>query len=198
MYIQPLYDIFPQETGHKTVTSCAMRPWYRRNPNFATGSTRRWQSKVISLKGRLSIMGMSYTNKQSSYPNQRNSYDGVIRCLYIEMGPKTSSLWIGNIFSVSIVNDSLQWRHNGHHGVSNHQSHHCLLNRLFVRRSRKHQSSASLAFVRGIHRGPVNSPHKWPVTRKMFPFDDVIMCYPMAASKAISMTFGSHWCHQFR
>ena len=40
---------------------------------------------------------------------------------------------------------------------------------------RKYQSSASLAFVRGIHRGPVNSPHKRPVTRKMFPFDDVIM-----------------------
>ena len=39
----------------------------------------------------------------------------------------------------------------------------------------KHQSSASLAFVWGIHRGPVNSPHKWPVTRKMLPFDDVIM-----------------------
>ena len=40
---------------------------------------------------------------------------------------------------------------------------------------RKNQSSASLAFVWGIHRWPVNSPHKWPVTRKMFPFDDVIM-----------------------
>ena len=40
---------------------------------------------------------------------------------------------------------------------------------------RKHQSSASLAFVREIHRGPVNFPHKWPGTRKMFPFDDVIM-----------------------
>ena len=40
---------------------------------------------------------------------------------------------------------------------------------------RKHQSSASLAFVRGIHRGPANYPHKGPVTRKMFPFDDVIM-----------------------
>ena len=40
---------------------------------------------------------------------------------------------------------------------------------------RKHQSFALLAFVRGIHRGPVNSPHKWPVTRKMFPFDDVFM-----------------------
>ena len=34
---------------------------------------------------------------------------------------------------------------------------------------RKYQSSASLAFVRGIHRGPVNSPLKWPVSRKMFP-----------------------------
>ena len=40
---------------------------------------------------------------------------------------------------------------------------------------RKHQSYASLAFVRGIHRRPVNSPHKGPVTRKIFPFDDVIM-----------------------
>ena len=40
---------------------------------------------------------------------------------------------------------------------------------------RKHQSSASLAFVRGIHRRPVNSPHNGPVTRKIFPFHDVIM-----------------------
>ena len=40
---------------------------------------------------------------------------------------------------------------------------------------RKHQSSASLAFVRGIHRWLVNSPHKSPVTRKMFPFHDVFM-----------------------
>ena len=40
---------------------------------------------------------------------------------------------------------------------------------------RKHQSSTSLAFVRGIHRWPVNSPYKMPVTRKRFPFDDVIM-----------------------
>ena len=40
---------------------------------------------------------------------------------------------------------------------------------------RKHQSSASLAFVRGIHWWPVNSPHKGSVKQKMFPFDDVIM-----------------------
>ena len=40
---------------------------------------------------------------------------------------------------------------------------------------RKHQSSASLAIVWGNHRWPVNSPHKWPVTLKMFQFDDAIM-----------------------
>ena len=45
----------------------------------------------------------------------------------------------------------------------------------------KHQSSASLDFVWGIHRGPVNSPHKGPVTRKMFPFDDVIMVKTISA-----------------
>ena len=159
---------------------------------------------------------------------------------------------------------SLQWRHNERDGISNHQPHNCLPNRIFRRRSkktsklrvtglwevnslgtgefpaqmasnaanvsiwwrlhvvwsqtmvalglvlavicrydsnviiitmtsqitcvlivystvwsgtdqRKHQSSGSLAFVRGIHRSPMNSPHKRPVTRKMFPFDDVIM-----------------------
>ena len=51
---------------------------------------------------------------------------------------------------------------------------------------RKHQSSASLAFVRGIHRWPVNSPHKCPVTRKMFPFDDVIV-----VSAPVTIYFGS-------
>ena len=40
---------------------------------------------------------------------------------------------------------------------------------------RKHQSSTSLAFVREIQRWSVKSPHKWPITREMFPFDDVII-----------------------
>ena len=48
---------------------------------------------------------------------------------------------------------------------------------------RKHQSSASLAFVQGIHRGPVNSLHKGSVTRKMFLFDDVILlCFRRVSS----------------
>ena len=41
----------------------------------------------------------------------------------------------------------IQWRHNGCDGVSNHQCHHCLLKHLFGADQRKHQSSASLAFV---------------------------------------------------
>ena len=52
---------------------------------------------------------------------------------------------------------------------------------------RKHQSSASLAFVRKIHRWPMNSPHKWPLTRKMFPFDDVIM-YDLATTISTGIT----------
>ena len=68
-------------------------------------------------------------------------------------------------------------RHNGHDGVPNHEPRHCLLNRLFGPRSKKTSKLRVAGFVRGIHRGPGTSPHKWPVTRKMFPFDDVIMSW---------------------
>ena len=53
---------------------------------------------------------------------------------------------------------------------------------------RKHQSSASLPFVWGIHRGPANSPHKWPVTWKTFPFDDVFMIIPEKKIVFVLMT----------
>ena len=84
--------------------------------------------------------------------------------------------------------NALQWRHNGRDGVSNHQPHDCLFNRYSGADRRKHQSSASLAFVRGIHRGPVNSPHKGPVTQKMFPFDDVIIEWDFMESRQICTT----------
>ena len=57
---------------------------------------------------------------------------------------------------------------------------------------RKHQSSASLAFVRGIHRGPLNSPHKRPIARKMFPFDDVIMAIASVNLKHLSESRTGH------
>ena len=72
---------------------------------------------------------------------------------------------------------SLQWRHNERDDVLNHQTYDGLFTQPFIQGAdqRKHQNSESLAIVRGIHRWPVNSPHKGPVTRKMFTFDDVIM-----------------------
>ena len=97
------------------------------------------------------------------------------------------SLQIFKYYSLMILQKCatpIQWRHNGCDGVSNHQPHDCLLNRLFRRRS-KHESSASLAFVRRIPRWPGNSPHKWPVTRKMFLFDDVIMSASALPSPAV-------------
>ena len=69
----------------------------------------------------------------------------------------------------------LQWRHNDHESVSNHQPRGCLLNRLFGRRSKKTPKLRVTGLCAGNSPGPVNSPHKGPVTRKMFPFDDVIM-----------------------
>ena len=76
-----------------------------------------------------------------------------------------------------LVISPLRWRHNDLDGVSNHQPRDCLLNRLFSPRSKK----TSKLHVTGLcvwnSPGPVNSPHKWPVTRKMLPFDDVIMLY---------------------
>ena len=61
---------------------------------------------------------------------------------------------------------------------------------------RKHQSSASMAFVRGSHRWPVNSPHKWPVTRNMFPFDDVIM-YRKQMRDGSKTCLAYIWVHSF-
>ena len=75
---------------------------------------------------------------------------------------------------------ALRWRHNGHDSVSNHQPHHCLLNRLFRCRSKK----TSKLRVTGLcvrkspgteESPPPPPPPKWPVTRIFFPFDDVIM-----------------------
>ena len=70
---------------------------------------------------------------------------------------------------------SLQCRYNGHDGVSNHQPHDGLLNRLFRCRSKETSKLRVAGLCVGNSPGPVNSLHKGPVTRKMLPFDDVIM-----------------------
>ena len=76
-----------------------------------------------------------------------------------------------------LPNTALHWRHNDHGGVSSHQPHSCLLDRLFRRRSKKTSRFHVTGLCAGNSPGPVNSPHKGPVTRKMVPFDDVIMSW---------------------
>ena len=110
-------------------------------------------------------------------------------------------------FQLSIT---LRWRHNDHDGVYNHQHHGCLLNRLFRRRSKKTSKPCITGLYVGNSPGPVNSTHKGPVTREMFPFDDVIMksassramvgtgevktifCEPMLSLISDAIT-GPHW-----
>ena len=84
-------------------------------------------------------------------------------------------LWWSSLTDLCRLKHSLSWRDNERRpsqitGVSVVCSPVCL-----GADQRKHQSPASLAFVRGNHRSPMNSPHKGPVTRKVFPFDDVTM-----------------------
>ena len=76
----------------------------------------------------------------------------------------------------NLANDAaLLWCHNGCDGVSNHQPQDCLLNRLFRCRSKKTPKLRVIGLCEG--NSPVTSefPHMGPVTRKAFPFDDVIM-----------------------
>ena len=70
---------------------------------------------------------------------------------------------------------ALQWRHNRCHGISNHQPHAYLLNRLFRRRSKKTSKLRVTGLCAGNSTVTGEFPHKGPVTRTMFPFDDVIM-----------------------
>ena len=80
--------------------------------------------------------------------------------------------WQLNLINSNQISISLQWRHNERDGVSNHRRHDCLLNRFVRRRSEKPSKLCGTDLCEG------NSPvtgHKGSVTRKMLPYDDVIM-----------------------
>ena len=74
------------------------------------------------------------------------------QCIYIICDPLNLEIDLGVLSRKRWYILSLQWRHNGHDRVSNHQPHDCLLNRLFRRRSKKTSKLRVTGFVRGIHR----------------------------------------------
>ena len=107
-----------------------------------------------------------------------NVYRTLHRCR--GQGNYTRSQWCqegrhdcrGNRFVTQLT--ASQWRHNGCDDVSNHQHHHCLLNRLFRRRSKKTSKLRVTSLCAGNSPVTGEFPAQWPATRKMFSFDDVI------------------------
>ena len=87
----------------------------------------------------------------------------------------------------------LQWCRDGRHGASTISLTIVYSTVYSGANQRKHQSSTSLALVRRIPRWPVNSPHQWPVTLKMFPFDDVII---INRSRDLLRNYHINWTSQ--
>ena len=79
--------------------------------------------------------------------------------------------------SFKSLSPSLRWRHNERDSVLNHRRRDCLLNCLFRRSSKKTSKFRVTGLCEGNPSVIGGSPHKGTVTRKMFPFDDIIMCY---------------------
>ena len=94
----------------------------------------------------------------------------------------------------SIFKNSLQWRHNRHDSVSNHQPHDCLLSRLFRLRSKKTSKLCVSGLCEANSPIPVNSPHKGPVTPKGFH----LMTSSCSSAKCRSFCSGLHCVNMSR
>ena len=115
------------------------------------------------------------------FPSQRVSDAGSWSYICLPAWRNCKTSWFVYPHSAASMRlklpNALHWRHNECDGISNHWGHDYLLV-CSGTDQRKHHSSMSLAFERGIHQWPVNALHKGWITQKMFPFDDVIMDRP--------------------
>ena len=162
-----------------------MRHWFlelNSVPLWGQSTSERWISLItgsqwwgIYFHGMTSFISkLSCVNESTLvYPSSTLMwFSSTIMALRLHLAISTrSTAW----FNVHRPPVSLQWRHNGA-AVSQITSFTIVYSIVYSGADqRRHQSFASLDFVLGIHWWPLNSPHKWPVTRKIFPFDDVIM-----------------------
>ena len=145
--------------------------------NLSHGNPHTWKRRSLYWEGPRAL-GLLHWIKQlsiSSLKYKRRHSDN----LFVSESPMVTPFIttsddkdVGHCMSMSMLvyagHTTLEWRHNGGDGVSNHQPHHCLLNRLFRCRSKK----TSKLRVTGLCAGnsPVTSEfsHKGPVTRKCF------------------------------
>ena len=149
--------------------------------------SRHFECKPLSCRfilGNLRIYFHFLVFHFSQYYNDATSWDlslGTCLCCMVntmatdDLVTSVTGQGINRIGLVFPEYSAFYWRHNDHDGASNHQHNGCLLNRLFRRRSKKTSKLRVTGLCVGNSPGPVNSPHKGPVTRKMFPFDDVII-----------------------
>ena len=139
---------------------------------FGVEIALKWMSWALSDHMSTSVLLMVWCHEGTSY--YLNQCSQMIMSSYDVTGSQWYKierpylLWTSFREKAWAILITLHWRNNGRDGVSNDQPPHCLLNRLFRCRSKKTSK---------LCHWPVNSPHKWLVTRKMFPFDDVIMSW---------------------
>ena len=96
-------------------------------------------------------------------------------CSWLVPSHCLSQCWPRCLMPYGVTRPPLQWRHNGHDGLSNHQPNDCLLSRLYRCRPKKISTPGVTGLCAGNSPATSEFPHKLPVTWKMFPFDDVIM-----------------------
>ena len=149
------------------MTSYHLNKW---RPTFLTHMCVTWSRRFDNLFQGDSAHHM-YMPKEGPWWDLELTND----ITYRSWAFKNCIYWDRQLSRVPCITCPLRWRHNELAGVSDHQPNDCLLNRLFGRRSKKTSKLRVTGLCAGNSPWPVNSPHKRPVTRKMFPFDDVIM-----------------------
>ena len=153
--------------------------------NNSTGQSTKSSGTIIDIEIIVSRWFTPFTSRDNLMVLFGYAIKSIVSCVKLlfirpwRCKQTTVRIMLGVIISHINVygSDSLQWHHNECGDVSNHYPHDCLLNVYSNADQSKHQSFAPLAFVWGIHRSPVNSPHKGLVTRKMSQFYDVIVSW---------------------
>ena len=161
-----------------------IEPWNNVDPSVTSCDFCRFLSldriifvKMIHLKSQINHIG-TIARRYKHIPLSIQLLIGHIACLFwkiksMNVVNKCSGVW--NVSRRPLL--TLQWRHNWHDGVSNHPPHDCLLNRLLRCRSKKTPKLRVIGLCEGNSPVAGEFPHKGQVTRKMFPFDDVIMSW---------------------
>ena len=139
-------------------------PWYATviwNPSSC--KTRTYLFYIVS------IMGADVLDRSQGISNHDNGY--VEEELFGPRMSRVKNCLTGTALErVDCPRRTLQWRYNGHDGVSNLQPRDCLLNRSLRRRSTKTPKLPVTGLCEWNSSWPMNSPQKGPVMRTIFHF----------------------------